>query len=72
MYLNRFGGDPQTYEYAMLRVYENINKLNLLDIGYAMMNIQYLHDEKNKQKVFKKIENYIILTHEVLMKNKNL
>jgi hypothetical protein len=46
--------------------------MSLLDISLALINLDNLENEDNKKKILKKIESYVILTHENLMKGMNL
>lgn len=53
-------------------MYEDIRKCKLLDIALAMINLEHLQDKENQLKFIKRAENHIILTHDALMKGKNL
>lgn len=72
LYLNRYGGTQGTYDYSMMRLHQNMKECKLIDIGMALMNAHNLDKEENILKLFKRVENYFVLTHEKLMKGRNL
>jgi hypothetical protein len=53
-------------------MHQNISQCKLIDVGLALMNIHQLDDEDNFYKFFKKVENYILLTHDSFFKGRNL
>lgn len=72
LYLNRVGGKQKTFDYAFLRMHKNMSRAKLIDIGFALMNSHEIDNQANFDKFFKRAESYICLTHEKLMKGKNL
>jgi hypothetical protein len=71
LYLNIQGGTQGTFDYAMMKVHQNISQCKLIDIGFALGNV-YQIEEENAAKFFKRVEIYVVLTHEKLMKGKNI
>ena len=66
------GGTEGTFEYAIKGVYENLRNCKLLDIGIALSNAKNIGNQENVIKFFKRVESYIIFTHEQFMKEKNI
>ncbi len=63
LYLNRVGGTNGTYDYSIMRMFQNLSSQKLIDIGLALMNVGQLDDERNIMRFLNKVESYIILTH---------
>ena len=47
LYLHNLGGTQGTYDYAIMRIHQNIKNCQLLDIGFALMNLHQLDHEEN-------------------------
>lgn len=72
VYLNKVFNTVKTVEYAIKYVYSDIRKCNLLDIGLMMHNLAFVTKKENQEKVIKKVENHILLTHEEILRGRNL
>ena len=72
MYLQRFGGTPGTFDYSIKRIHDSHGSQKLFDIGMALINAAQLENPDNIQKFFRRVEQFIILTHDQLIKGKNL
>lgn len=72
MYLQRFGGTPGTFDYSIKRIHDSLGSQKLFDIGMALINAAQLDNPDNIQKFFRRVEQFIILTHDQLIKGKNL
>ena len=43
-----------------------------MDIGFALMNLHQLDNPENQSKFVKRVEGYIVMTHETFLKGKHL
>ena len=43
-----------------------------MDIGFALMNLHHLDNAENQSKFVKRVEGFIVMTHETFLKGKNL
>ena len=43
-----------------------------MDIGFALMNVHQLDNQENQAKFVKKVEGFIVMTHETFFKGKNM
>ena len=55
-----------------MRLHKNMSRARLIDIGLALLNTHEIDSKENFDKFFKRVESYICLTHEKLMKGKHL
>eukprot|EP00347_Sterkiella_histriomuscorum_P022607 403337847 len=73
LYIHRYPVDKSTIQYALLRTQQNLNKLKLIDIGYAINTaVLFEEDERNLEIFAKKVQSHIILTNPKLLKGSNL
>lgn len=63
------GGSQPTFEYAIQKVYQNIRSTSLLNISLAMINVENLEDDPKRQQFVKRVESYVVNTHNLFFKD---
>lgn len=66
-YLEVVQAPPIYFQYAILRVHQNLSKVKLIDIAMTMANAFYLEDEDKIQKLIQRVQNYIEITNEKIL-----
>jgi hypothetical protein len=55
------------FQYAILRVHQNLPKVKLMDIGLSLQNGHHLLDTDKIQKLCDRIQNHIEVSHEKML-----
>lgn len=63
-YLETVNAPPIYYQYAILRVHQNLQDCRLLDIASSIENVHALGEDEKIEKVLSRVENYLEVTDE--------
>ena len=66
-YLNDVNAPSIYYQYAILRVHQNLHKVKLIDITLTLQEMFHLVDQDKMIKLMKRIENHFEVTNESLL-----
>lgn len=66
-YLDTVRAPPIYYQYAILRVHQNLHNVKLIDIGMSVENVQMLGDDDKMMKLLNRVQNYIEVTNEKIL-----
>ena len=67
LYLETVDAPSIYFQYAILRVHENLNDVRLIDIADSMIHLPHLNDDEKMLKVINRVQTHIELTHESLL-----
>lgn len=66
-YLSAVNAPSIFFQYAILRVHQNLSKVKLIDISLTLTALHHLADEEKISKLLNRVENHIETTNEIML-----